>query len=354
MRNRMYTTGRRRLKPAATCLLFTAFCLLFLSGCATRWVMDIQPRETQLQWPNPPEKPKILQFQTIRGFREEGTSLKTVFTGRGDERLAGPVAVATGRDGRIAVAAAGCKCVHLYIPAAQQYQRISTVNDKELVSPVGVAFDDELRLYVSDSTLAGIFVFDGKGDYLLAVDKSAGAPLRRPTGLAYNKDRKLLYAADTLSHKIYALNWSGEAVFSFGERGTGNGQFNFPTHIYWSPSGQLYVTDAMNFRVQIFDSAGNFVAGFGRHGDGSGDFAMPKGIAADGDGVIYVVDSLFDNVQLFNSSGEFLLTLGGRGTAQGEFWLPSGAFIDDHDKLYVCDTYNQRVQVFQILRSVNE
>jgi len=334
---------------ALTCLI-----ALLLAGCASRWVVDTQPRESQLQWPQSPLKPKILQLMAINGFREEGTSLKTIFSGRGEQKLIRPVAVTTGHDGRLAIASAECRCVHLYIPAEQEHHRLFVANNEEMVSPVGIAFDDDLRLYVSDSALARIFVFDRKGEYLVTFDSGGGGPLRRPTGLAYNSNAKVLYVVDTLAQKVFALDSKGETVFSFGERGIGNGQFNFPTHIFWSPSGQLYVTDAMNFRVQMFDSSGAFLNAFGHHGDGSGDFAMPKGVAADRDGIIYLVDSLFDNVQLFNRQGQFLLTLGSRGTALGEFWLPSGIFADGHDKLYVCDTFNQRVQVFQILREVNE
>lgn len=307
--------------------------------------------ETALQWPQPPNKPKIRQVMTIRGFQEEGTSLKTIFAGKGEGTISQPVAITTGSDGRFAIADTGCRCVHLYVPAEQRYQRLTTANNEEMRLPVSVAFDDELRLFVSDSSRARIFVFDKQGEYLFSLDKLGGSQLKRPTGLAYNRAGKLMYVVDTLSHKIYAIDEKGDVSFSFGERDSGRGNFNFPTHIFSSPSGQLYVTDAMNFRAQIFDSSGRFINAFGHHGDGSGDFAMPKGIAVDKDGIIFVVDSLFDNIQLFNSQGTFLLTLGGRGSAPGEFILPSGIFIDENDTLYVCDTYNHRIQVFQIFRN---
>jgi DNA-binding beta-propeller fold protein YncE len=338
---------RRNFVKGLALLILISAC-----GCTSKWVMDAHMTATRLQWPNPPNNPKVKQIFTITGFREEGTSVNTIFSGKGDSRISQPVAVTRGHDGRLAIADTGCRCVHLYVPAGSEYHELSEAGNKEIVSPVSVVFDDELRLYVSDSTRGEILVFDKQGNYLSSLNGLDGARTVRPTGLAFSNDDKILYAVDTASHKIDAYEKQGKFSFSFGARGYENGQFNFPTHIFWSSPGRLYVTDAMNFRIQIFDDTGSFIAAVGHHGDGSGDFAMPKGIAADKDGIIFVADSLFDNIQLFSMKGDFLLTVGGRGTGPGEFWLPSGIFIDD-DMLFVCDTFNRRVQAFQIFGDYN-
>ncbi len=332
-------------------MLLAACCILFFSaGCASTWVMENQLPEAQLQWPPAPLKAKAQYVMSIGGFRETGVSIKNLIFGRGQGRIIRPVAVAVGGDGRIAIADTGCRCVHLYVPSEQRYFNLVAA---EMASPVGLMFDDELKLYVSDSAAAKIWVFDKQGEYLFALGTALGETLRRPTGLAFDADKRSMYVADTLLDRIYVADKAGNIISSFGQKGTENGQFNFPTHIFFSPSRGLYVTDAMNFRVEIFDASGRFRTSFGRHGDGSGDFSMPKGIAVDRDGVIYVVDGLFDNVQLFDERGEFLLTVGSRGTEAGQFWLPSGISIDAHDRLYVCDTFNQRVQVFQLMMNYN-
>lgn len=327
------------------CMLLTAYVFL-LAGCSAKWVMEAQPPEARLQWPPAPLKAKAEYVMSISGFKETGVSIRNVIFGKREDKIIQPVAVTAGRDGRIAIADTGCRCVHLYFPSEERYVKIFT---DEMASPVGLAFDDELKLYVSDSAAAKIWVFDSGGGYLFALAGALGERLERPTGLAFNAEKRSLYVVDTLSHKIYVADKGGNILSSLGQRGTEVGQFNFPTHIFLSPSGPLYVTDAMNFRVQVFDASGRFLTSFGRHGDRPGDFSMPKGIAVDRDGVIYIVDGLFDNVQLFDERGAFLLTLGSRGNAAGQFWLPSGISIDTRDKLYVCDTFNRRVQVFQLM-----
>lgn len=326
--------------------------LVLCAGCAAKYSMRTVQSPVALQWPYAPAVAKVTYVQALHGFArgsDAGSAFRAIAgsSEKDNDTFVLPVAVATGGDGRIAVADMGRRCVHLYVRSEKRYVRLYGSAKEKIASPVSVVFDEELRLYLSDST-GKVLVFGRNGDLLLTLYKAGADALKRPTGLAYNPQKKLVYVVDTLANRVDAFNTKGEFVFSFGDGGEGNGQFNFPTHIFRSRDGVLYVTDSMNFRIQMFDESGRFLGSFGHHGDGYGDFAMPKGIAVDKEGTIYVVDSLFDNVQLFSKQGEFLLTLGSRGVGFGEFWLPSGIFIDEKETLYVCDTYNRRVQVFQL------
>jgi DNA-binding beta-propeller fold protein YncE len=335
--------------------------LLFMNagaGCAASWGINQESAARETAWQDHAGTPIIRHVTTMTGFKEAGTAASgiirsLVFGANGGNAISRPVAIAIGPGERMAIADVGCQCVHLYIPRQHRYHRILDAQGEELKSPVGVAFDNESRLYVSDSARGAVFLFDADGGYLSSIT-GGRLPLKRPTGLAHDNDSGTLYVVDTLEHAVNAFDRNGRFLHSFGVRGSGNGEFNYPTYIQISPSGRLVVTDAMNFRIQLFDRAGHFLSSFGKHGDGSGNFAMPKGAVIDRDGVYYVVDSLFDNIQLFNDRGDFLLTVGSRGTGHGEFWLPSGLFLDINDKLYVCDTYNQRVQILQIQRSGHE
>lgn len=348
------------MRPAGYRLAACAVLALALfTGCASTWVLDADPSDGRIEWTDAAGRPRVRHLMTVKGFRESGMSagsvVRRIIFGRSrDGALIQPVAAAVGRDGRIAVADMGCPCVHLYLPKEQRYLRIFGPPREEFRSPVSVAFDEELRLFVSDSARRAVFTFDAGGQYSSVLRRADAEELLRPTGLAYAGKDKTLYVTDTAAHRVYALDKDGALRRSIGGRGEGTGRFNFPTHLHSMPDGFLHVTDSMNFRVQSFDGAGKFVSSFGRHGDGSGDFSMPKGLAVDREGVIYVVDGLFDNIQLFNARGDFLLTIGRRGAGPGEFWLPSGLFLDEQDRLYVCDTYNQRIQIFGVLRERHE
>lgn len=328
--------------------------LLALAGCSSTWAPRTLSPEAALQWPPAPAPAKVGFVQSLSGFTPE-TSARTVlesvvFGSDSEEKNAFvlPVAVAVGRDERIAVADLGRRCVHLYLPQSRSYLRLTGAKERPIGSPVGVAFDDTLRLYLTDSSGA-VFVFAADGSPERVLTHAGSEPLQRPTGIAFSRAANLLYVTDTLAQKVHALRIpTGEVAFSFGGRGIEPGRFNFPTHLFDTTAGELYVADALNFRIAIFDEKGTFLRQFGHHGDGWGDLAMPKGVAADNHGVVYVADAMFDNVQLFSATGDFLLTLGQRGVGFGEFWLPAGLFLDHRGRLYVCDTYNHRIQIFQI------
>ncbi|MEO8197113.1 MAG: 6-bladed beta-propeller [Thermoanaerobaculia bacterium] len=352
----------RRARSTLTTLAGVAFALAALLGAcsSSSFAPRVELPQVALQWPFPPNPPKLVYVRSLTGFTARpnaGRSLRVLVVGKESadrNAFVLPVAVAVGGDGRIAVADMGRRCVHLYLPEAAKsggtsgrYLQLTGSADEPLVSPVGLAFDDAQRLYLTDSA-GRVFAFGAQGELLWSRRTAGDTPWQRPTGIAWSPATQLLYVVDTLAHRVFGLKPDGSLELSFGGRGEGVENFNFPTHLYRAADGTLFVTDTLNFRISAFDERGAPLGTFGRQGDGSGDLGMPKGVAADGDGVIYVADSLFDNVQLFDRAGKFLLTLGRRGTAPGEFWLPSGLYVSAGGELYVADTYNRRVQVFRI------
>jgi sugar lactone lactonase YvrE len=139
----------------------------------------------------------------------------------------------------------------------------------------------------------------------------------------------------------------GSLIARIGERGSGPGEFNFPTNVTVDRTGRLYVSDSLNSRVQAFDADFSHAGVIGARGTAAGSFSQPKGIAVDGDDHLYVVDAHFEAVQIFDRQGRLLLGFGREGSGPGEFWIPAGIHIDRSvNRIYVADTYNRRVQVF--------
>jgi len=338
-------------KASANALIIAVLALALLSsvGCSSKkWTM-LTSEPMTMQWPPAPNPAKASYQGEIKGFKQIGRSLMNLLTGRINEAaILKPVAIAVGVDGRMAIADMQRKGVHYYVPSTQKYDFLYKAQKTNLQSPVGLCFDNDQFLYVSDSVLGQILVFDTQGKCTKIIDYAGKTPLDRPTGLAFDRANNLLYVADTRMHMVHVYDAHKGYLKTIGNRGAENEEFNFPTHIGLDNQGRLLVNDTMNFKLKIFDSNNEFVRAFGRHGDGSGDFAMSKGVAVDNWGIIYVVDALFDNIQLFNEEGEFLLTIGGRGQGIAEFWLPTGLFIDQENRLYICDTYNHRIQIFQL------
>ena len=310
--------------------------------------------ESTLQWPPPPQEPRILYLGSIKDTSDTG--VKESFLKRALNRIFGeektpssmlrPYGVYADTD-RVYVTDPGSGRLHVYDRSRKRYFPVEMWGEEDLISPIGIAVDGNGNMFVSDSVLKQVLVFDKEGKYLRAI----GPPdmFQRPAGIALNDDR--IYIVDTHGHKVLVVSQTdGRLLFSFGKQGTEPGDFNYPTNIFVSSENLIHVTDSMNFRIQIFDQDGGFRSSFGKLGDSSGNLSKPKGIAVDSEGHIYVVDSHFDNVQVFDNQGNLLLIFGSSGNGKGEFLLPAGIYIDSSDRIYVADSYNQRIQVFQYVK----
>ncbi len=293
--------------------------------------------------------PSVQEFTKSRGFF---TKLIDFVAGRAEDKpeLLRPYATTHDSQGRLLVADAGMRGVHIYDFEKHKYQFLKGAKGNAFESPIDVACDAADNIYVSDSARARIYVFDSKGKFQRYIGGSTQEPrMLRPTGMALDKTAKQIYVTDTLRHQVLVLGLDGSLIRAIGKRGSGEGEFNFPTSLALV-SGKLYVVDAMNFRIQTITPEGRFVRAFGQLGNQSGTLNRPKGIAADTDGHLYVVDALFETVQVFNTDGQLLYYFGSTGSKPGQFQLPTGISIDSRNIIYVADSYNRRVQVFRYRR----
>src|SRR5213594_1907787 len=83
--------------------------------------------------------------------------------------------------------------------------------------------------------------------------------------------------------------------------------FNRPTNLAVAPHGDLYVSDGYgNARVHRFSSGGKLIASWGEPGTGPGQFMLPHGIAVDPTGNVFVCDRESDRIQVFTAEGRYL------------------------------------------------
>ncbi|MFQ5697002.1 MAG: 6-bladed beta-propeller [Myxococcota bacterium] len=308
------------------------------------------PGESRV-WPAGPDPGRIEYVGALQSGEDLGRPrgllerLVRGLAGAEPDRMLAPLAVAVTPSGLLVVADPGVPTLHFFDLGRRRYDRLDADAARTLRSPVGVAVADGGRTFVSDSALGRVFVFDA--DRRRIGDFGAGV-LQRPTGLALDPSQDHLYVVDTLACQVVVFDVAGRPVRRFGERGTGPGQFNGPTHIAIAPDGTIAISDSLNFRVQVFHPDGTLSHSVGRPGDVAGSFARPKGVGFDSFGNLYVVDAAFENVQIFGPEGALLLAFGHAGGGIGGFSLPAGIAIDDRDRIWVADSFNQRVQVFRL------
>lgn len=216
----------------------------------------------------------------------------------------------------------------------------------DFISPVGIALGANGEVFVADPELALVAHLDRNGHALAPIGRGQ---LKRPTGVAFEPKSGHIFVCDTQSHHIKVFDLAGQLLATWGGRGEGPGQFNYPTHIAVNHE-KLYVSDTLNARVQVLSaSTGEYLGSIGKRGLYVGDLVRPKGVATDSEQNIYVIESYHDYLLVYNRHGEFLLPIGGVGNGPGNFHLPAGVWVDVRNRVFVADMLNSRVAVFQFM-----
>ena len=263
--------------PQSLMARITCIVLLLATCVAVPAWADQEPEK--LVWPPGPAQPRVEFVKAFSRAAELGIGkgfferLKDLFFGEAEARIIRPMAVVAGGS-IIYVADPGARGVHRFDTGGGEYALIAAASDAPLLSPVGLARGAAGEVYVADSGLAQIFVI--RPGAKVALPLRLDVKLTQPTGIAFDVASGRLYVVDTAEHRIHIFERDGSLAGSIGRRGTGDGEFNYPTYLWRTPEGRLYVTDSLNFRVQAFDARGQFVAKFGRQGDGTGDAARPN------------------------------------------------------------------------------
>lgn len=336
----------KKMNCMAKRVLWCLGLVLLVASCATK----APEKKEDLVWPLPPEPPRIKYLDAYCcsdhfGGGGSASLLETLFGTGGRLRMSKPYGITTDKDGKIYVTDTGLGTVWVF---DEKGKKVSFLGAGQLRTPIGVAVDAKGRVFVSDARAQRVYAYNKEGKQVMALGGPKDEP-GNPSGLAIDAATNRLYVANAKLHKIKVYEAdNGKFLFDIGSRGSDQGQLNFPTNLSIR-DGKLYVTDTGNFRIQLFDLDGKYLKHFGRVGDALGQFARPKGVDVDSEGHIYVTDAAFDNVQIFNEAGQLLLFVGSKGRDPGFFWLPSGLHIDLRDRIYVADQYNNRIQVFQYL-----
>jgi DNA-binding beta-propeller fold protein YncE len=331
--------------------------LLLVVGCARPAGVIFEPLATPIFWPAAPEQTRIRyvgQIVTSADLKPAvsfGEALGETFFGKKPTRsMLTPYAVCTdGRD-RLFVADSNAQVVHVFDLKARVYQQWKPPEGAPPFSqPVGLAWDPSGKIYVADSVGGRIYIFDSSGKLFGEIGSRL---ISRPCGLAFDTKSHRLFVADAGLHQVIVISDAGQLVARVGTRGTGPGQFNYPTNVAIDSGGNLYVSDSLNFRIQQFGPDLQPIRQIGAKGDVPGYFGQPKGVAVDSQNHLYVVDANFEAVQIFNSDGHLLMDFGQEGTGPGEFWIPAGIFIDPANRIWIADSYNRRIQVFDYVPEV--
>jgi DNA-binding beta-propeller fold protein YncE len=114
-----------------------------------------------------------------------------------------------------------------------------------------------------------------------------------------------------------------------GQQGDAPGLLNQPTDVAVTAGGDIFISDGYgNDRVVHYDRNGRFVKSWGQLGTGPGEFSLPHGIAADSKGRLYVADRNNSRVQVFDQGGKYI-------AEWRDIVTPWAIWITPDDEVYV-------------------
>lgn len=249
-----------------------------------------------------------------------------------------------------------------------------------------VKVDPQDNIWVTDKGSDMVIKFDTQGRVAMvfgrkqeASDEHTG-PLAHPkpplppvdgmfrqvTDVAWDAEGNAYISDGYINSRVAKVDKSGDWLMSWGEPGTGPGQFNTPHSIAVDAQGNVYVADRGNRRIQVFDGNGKFLrqitidvpAPAGARpaiGNMLANPAALKGTMAPGapwticitpgpHQVLYSSDAYPGRIYKLSLDGKVLGMLGESGKQLKQFgWIHEIACPSENE-LYVAELLNWRVQ----------
>lgn len=170
-----------------------------------------------------------------------------------------------------------------------------------------VAVDSKDRVYVFNRGEHPMMVFDRDGNFL----RSWGEGIfHRAHGLHIGPD-ETLYCTDDGDHSVRKCTLDGKVLLTIGIPGKptpymSGEPFHRCTHTALSPRGDIYISDGYgNSRVHKYSPDGKLIKSWGESGTGPGEFNIPHNLCCDPDGWVYVADRENHRVQVFDGEGKY-------------------------------------------------
>ena len=214
---------------------------------------------------------------------------------------------------------------------------------------IGIGIDD--TIFCTDVRNHVVHQFTPEGQLIRTLgapsDRFSGLPFNKPSHLAVSPKSGDIFVTDGYGNsRIHRFSAEGQFIESWGEVGTGPGEFVIPHNIVIDTDDHLYIADRENHRIQVCDSTGKHQAIWPGIWRAAGLALGPEGLVyvAEMPPPVYILDApgLGHAVSVFTKDGRLVARLGEDtiGEKSGEFSAPHGIAVDDEGTLYVCEMPN--------------
>jgi DNA-binding beta-propeller fold protein YncE len=219
---------------------------------------------------------------------------------------------------------------------------------EHLEKPEGISVAPDGRIFIADYTTGFVKIYGPDFKHKKTFSRSGAGPGENiKSEFTCIHDGKY-YMAEAGNHRVNVWDLDGNFLFSYGKRGSGEGELEAPQACKVNSKGEFCVVDLGNHRIQVFDKTGKVLRIWGSVGSQDGSFRRPAGLSHDRYDNVYITEIGNNRVQVFDRMGKLITAFGRQGSEIGEFGNLHGCLVDkDTGWLYVADTANNRVQVFK-------
>ena len=252
--------------------------------------------------------------------------------------------------------------------------------------PQALCFDSDNNLYVLDSQLCRVIVFDSNLYRVrtFGTKGSMDSEFGLPTSIAVNDDYVLV--GDRQKHCIHAFSHEGEWKFAVKNSSANVLNIANPSSIIFR-SNEIWVGDSVTQRILCFDKNFSFLGSFGSTNEAplkdivsiaysknsifvleesgalkrfspmgafeaaiSTDFSFVVNLFADSNGNLWVCDQDKGCVRCFNMEDEILATIDGEtiGDGQNNRIAPSAFAISPSGIVAIADVRSRQVKILEI------
>jgi len=139
-------------------------------------------------------------------------------------------------------------------------------------------------------------------------------------------------------NQVVKFSPEGEVLMVLGTPGTTGAPpeaLDQPNDVIVAPNGEILVAEGHGpqgvNRISRFAADGSYLGSFGEPGSGPGQFSVPHAMAFDSEGRLFVADRGNNRIQIFGEGYQFV-------DEWRQFGRPNDVFIDSDDTMYVLDS----------------
>jgi len=167
----------------------------------------------------------------------------------------------------------------------------------QMGSPGGLAARADGTVYMADFLANRVAMMTPAGEWNKAFANTGGGPdrINNPNAIEVDNANGQVYVADFDSYRLVIYDLEGNYRRDMHDI--------YVIGMVMGPDGNLWVADRLTNKVRVFDAAGTEVWSFGERGSGQGKFRLITDVAVAPGGDIYVGDRNGSRIQVFRREG---------------------------------------------------